>query len=149
MKTLITRVAVAASVLALSSAFAASAADAPAPMVALTPPSTAPVRLDNIWIHKARAQGIEPGIIAVSFTNLAPVTATSVSFNVLGFGKRVMDTITDAGTFTTGAMIRHEFPADEIDGQQTLEVQEVDFADGSVWTKPLPPAPVMRRQATF
>jgi hypothetical protein len=148
-KTLITRAAAAASALILSSALAASAADAPAPTVALTPPSGSPVRLNSVWIHKARGQGIEPGIIAVSFTNLAPATATNVSFNVLGFGKRVMDTISDAGTFTTGAVVQHEFPANEIDGQQTLEVEEVDFADGSVWTKPMPPAPVTRRQAIF
>jgi hypothetical protein len=110
-----------------SSALAAAAADL-----------AAPIRLDSVQIAPTLNDGVEsnPGLATIAFTNTAPVPATNITFDVLGYDGRVINQYEDAGTFTQGVTIRHTFPDHSIDTDQQIRVESVKFADGAVWTAP-------------
>lgn len=85
------------------------------------------------------------GFLAISYTNDAPKTAKEIDFGLVSRGSLIAVT-KDAGTFTTGARIDHEFSVDpEIFPIGTAfpycAVLRVEYADGSVWQNPNPPAP--------
>jgi hypothetical protein len=83
--------------------------------------------------------------LRISFRNDGDVAATAVTFDILTDGKYA-GRIDDVGTFTKGATIDHSFRWVDVRHGQSLEVAQVRYADGSVWTNDtLPPAP--RRQA--
>lgn len=67
--------------------------------------------------------------LAISFVNQDQKTIKSITFNVNG------TPVVDAGNFSTGTRISHEFPAPQLIGSSnvTCNVQSVAFADGSAW----------------
>jgi hypothetical protein len=66
---------------------------------------------------------------SISFVNHAPVVAKSITFDVNG------TPVVDAGTFSSGVTINHQFVDPGLVGQSdaTCSVQSIAFADGSVW----------------
>jgi len=74
--------------------------------------------------------------LEISFMNTDAKTIASVTFAVQDGGKTT--NIVDAGTFSPGAKISHEFGwwsyvADEVD----CSVVSVRYADGSTWSQPV------------
>jgi hypothetical protein len=72
--------------------------------------------------------------ITLTFVNKSNVPATTVTFLVND--GQYTQSIVDKGTFSPGVQIKHDFAVDSrvsTLGNATLNVTEVDFADGSVW----------------
>jgi hypothetical protein len=72
--------------------------------------------------------------VSVKFVNTGTTPATIVKF-ALNAG-RYAQTIVDKGTFGPGVQIKHDFAVgDGVDElpNATVNVTEVDFADGSIW----------------
>jgi hypothetical protein len=85
------------------------------------------------------------GFLAVTYTNDAPKAAKEIDFGLVARGSLIAVT-KDVGTFTNGATIAHEFSVDpEIFPVGTAfpycAVLRVQYADGSIWNNPNPPAP--------
>jgi len=113
--------------IAVSSALTAAAADL-----------ASPIRLDSVQIAPTLNDGVEvnPGLASIAFTNTAPVPATNITFDVLGYDGRVINQYEDVGTFSPGVTIRHTFPDHNLDTDQQIKVESVRFADGAIWTAP-------------
>lgn len=86
------------------------------------------------------------GHVRVSFRNDGDVTATAVVFDVRD-DHTGAERINDVGTFARGATITHEFHYLNVHAGEELQVAEVRYADGSVWTNDDTPGPLVRRQA--
>ena len=97
-------------------------ADTNAP-VTVSASRVTPVDLDN---------GSGSGSVAVKFTNNSNLTATEVVF-ALDNGGTQFDTFYAEGSFAPGVAIAQTF--DTVDDINTgmVKVEEVRFADGSVW----------------
>jgi hypothetical protein len=108
-----------------------------------------PVQVNSIDVAPALGEttGYAPGMLSVSFTNTAATPATEVDFNLLGYNGRVIGRFEDTGSFAPGVVINHSFPDAALDNKQSVEVEDVTFADGSTWSKPTL-HPVVRRQAS-
>jgi len=99
--------------------------------------ATSPIQVASCSVAQTQTQAGFPGglslpansSLAISFVNQDQKTINSVTFNVNG------TPIVDAGTFSTGARISHNFAAPELIGSSdlTCNVQSVAFADGSTW----------------
>jgi hypothetical protein len=77
---------------------------------------------------------VQTSNLRISFTNQAPLAATDVVFAV-GYDGR-MQLVEDAGTFSHGAQITHDFTPSEnlrYNGSAACSVQSVTFSDGSTW----------------
>jgi hypothetical protein len=71
--------------------------------------------------------------LSINFVNTAPKTVSSVIFDVTDdIGNAY--TIKDAGMFTTGVAIDHEFNSKSIGASDAkCAIQKVTFQDGSTW----------------
>jgi hypothetical protein len=100
---------------------------------------------------KLNEYNMMPGYIVISFTNESATPATDVVFGLVDGQNRTIHEYDQSGTFAQGIEIVKQLPYDSILDHQLVgaEVDEVTFADGSVWDKPAPVTPVIRRQATF
>jgi hypothetical protein len=127
----------------------ASAAVLSVTLAASAGPVDSPVQINRIDVAPALGESTEfaPGQITVSFTNTEATPATAVDFEVHGYKGHVIGHIEDTGTFTQGAVINHSFADRALDNNQSVEVESVEFADGSTWSKPVL-HPVVRRQAS-
>ena len=72
------------------------------------------------------------GKVTISFVNSGVVPATSVQFALRS--DKATELIVDKGTFSPGASIVHDFSSD-FDSAAGLEVEQVTFADGTVWQR--------------
>jgi hypothetical protein len=99
--------------------------------------STSPIQVAacDASVASTTAAGF-PGIsvpaassVSIAFVNQNQKTVKSVTFNVNGAS------VVDAGTFSPGVTIKHEFVSPQLlgDSDATCSVQSVAFADGSVW----------------
>jgi hypothetical protein len=78
--------------------------------------------------------GVEiPGVstLNISFVNRAPKTISKVEFAVSDGAETLP--VVDAGTFSQGATIDHDFTASALIGNVSCAVRSVAFADGSTW----------------
>jgi hypothetical protein len=99
--------------------------------------STAPIQVASCNVSQTQNQALLPDVpaapsgssLAISFVNQDQKTVKSVTFNVSGIS------IVDAGTFSTGTRINHEFDTPQLLGASsvTCNVESVAFADGSTW----------------
>lgn len=99
--------------------------------------ATSPIQVASCSVSQTQGQAGFPGglslpensSLAISFVNQDQKTVNSVTFNVNG------TPIVDAGSFSTGARISHNFVAPQLIGSSdvTCSVQSVAFADGSTW----------------
>lgn len=85
------------------------------------------------------------GFLGVTYVNDARKTAKEVDFGLVSRGSLIAVT-KDVGRFSPGVKIDHEFSVDpEIFPIGTAfpycAVLRVEYADGSVWNNPHPPAP--------
>lgn len=85
------------------------------------------------------------GFLAVTYVNNAAKPAKEIDFGLVARGSLIAIT-KDAGTFSSGAKIEHEFSVDpSIFPVGTMypycAVLRVQYADGSVWRNPNPPVP--------
>ena len=145
--------------LVVASAILATAAGAKADPVQVglsLPPAisaVSPVRVNRMTPMGTKLQeyNMMPGYIVISFTNESSTPATDVVFGLVDKEKRTIHQYDQSGTFAQGIEIVKQLPYDRILDHQLVgaEVVEVTFADGSVWEKPAPIAPVSRRQATY
>lgn len=83
------------------------------------------------------------GFLSIAYTNDAPKTATEVDFGLVSRGSLIA-LAKDAGTFSRGVDIDHEFSLDpEVFPIGTAlpycAVMRVKYADGTEWTNPNPP----------
>ena len=90
---------------------AAAAGASPAPSV-YAPPNAQQSEWSAIHIRSCTVLtrgsiGLETGGIEIEYSNLGPVTATQVVFGVLYRGQPAL--VTDSGTFSQGALIKHTF----------------------------------------
>ncbi len=85
----------------------------------------------------------EDAFLAITYKNTAQVAATEIDFGLVARSSLVA-VAKDVGTFSTGAVIDHEFSI----SRQVLPlgtafpycaVLRVKYADGRVWTNPNPP----------
>jgi hypothetical protein len=79
---------------------------------------------------------IHYGNLSISFVNRAALKATGVRFAVST--PSGTETIDDAGTFSTGTRISHEFApvnGDSFAGATNCAVQSVTFSDGTTWQR--------------
>jgi hypothetical protein len=127
----------------------ASAAVLSVTLAASAGPAESPIQINRIDVAPSLGESTEfaPGRIAISFTNTEATPATAVDFEVHGYNGRVIGRIEDTGTFTQGAVINHSFSDGALDNRQSVDVENVTFADGSTWSKPVL-HPVIRRQAS-
>ena len=153
MNTLIARSILAASV-AFAMPLAANAAQAPAPVVAVVSATDAalggPIQLNAVTIQPSSGwqnNFAYSGLTTIAFTNTSSVPVTRIVFTLHGNQGQIIGHITDAGNYVHGQTVRHTFVNNEIDPQQSLNVEEATFADGSVWSNAQPAAPVSFRQA--
>jgi hypothetical protein len=98
--------------------------------------STSPIQVASCSVATGSGPANFPGIataygelLAISFVNHNTKTVKSVTFSVNGAP------IVDAGTFSTGVTISHQFVPPQLlaAGKVTCNVQSVAFADGSTW----------------
>ena len=111
--------------------------------------STAPVHINDVQFSLNAIPGdgaLDMPQTTVSFTNLNPSAAKDVLFFARDEDGRVIGSYDDHGTFAQGVVIRHTFSALNPDLQRKLEIEEVTFADGSVWLAGQS-NPMARRQA--
>jgi hypothetical protein len=106
-----------------------------------------PIRLDSVNI--APSAGIHnnfayTGLVNVAFTNESPVAITQVVFDIEAGGK-VIDRISDTGSYAQGVTVKHSFPDIQTNLDQQLAVESVSFADGTSWSNTDQVAPL--RQA--
>jgi hypothetical protein len=101
---------------------------------ATTVSAPSPVRLDNVQIAQYYGQFNDyfPGLVTVSFTNEAAKPVTDVVFDLEANGQ-VLRQYDDAGNYAQGSTVRHSFYDTEVGSGQTLAVESVTFADGTVW----------------
>jgi hypothetical protein len=84
---------------------------------------------------------VVPGFAAIAFTNEYASPATDVVFALSNNGY-VIDRFNDAGTFTPGVTIKHQFAENQPGDDIRVAVEEATFADGTVWHNPdVVPAP--------
>lgn len=105
------RVVIACACLILGSTVAASAQPAPIRIQACTVLRWQPVGAGPFW-HPFPYPALGPGVpvtdgIEIDYVNTSAVTADRVQFEVNYRGQ--VDRITDAGTFSPGALIKHTF----------------------------------------
>ncbi|HEV8022447.1 MAG TPA: hypothetical protein VGP41_14325 [Candidatus Lustribacter sp.] len=116
------------------------------------PPAAGPIQVNRVTMphNTINEFNMLPQNIAISFTNESTKPATDVVFGMLDRQNSTIHEYDERGTFAPGVEIVRQVPWDRImDHQLGAEVLEVTFADGSVWEKPAPAAPVSRRQATY
>jgi hypothetical protein len=103
-----------------------------------------PIQLNSVQISQTYGVFDEflPGVVSVGFTNRFPSPATSVVFDLVGFGGSVLAEYNDVGSYESGKTIHHSFPDTHTDLEQHLEVSKVTFADGTTWLAPLEPASI-------
>jgi hypothetical protein len=70
-------------------------------------------------------------MLQIGFVNGAPKTIASVTFAVKNGGK--MTNIVDAGTFSSGVEISHDFGWSYFSDNVDCAVASVRYADGSTW----------------
>jgi hypothetical protein len=87
-----------------------------------------------------------PAMATVTFVNRGTVAATDVLF-VLHSRKSWDMAIDDAGKFSPGVTIRHQFQSWDYPDDATVSVAAVRYADGSTWTSEDGRALIERRQA--
>jgi hypothetical protein len=120
-------------------------AGSPQPVAEGQPNWTA-IHLQSCTILTRGAIGLETGGIQLQYVNRSRIDVTAVTFGVIYRGQPGV--ITDRGTFSTGAVIKHTFP-NYFFGQnyqgptpEICRVRRVVFADGTVSVSPpLPPEP--------
>ena len=107
------------------------------PALAQTPASTGPVRLDNVEIE--RSYGIEhqlyPGIVAVDFTNTAPVAIKQVDFALERADGTFIREYHDVGSVQRRRELEAHVPRHPHRGKiRSSVVDTVTFADGTQWS---------------
>jgi hypothetical protein len=116
-----------------------------APLLASAQTQAGPVHVDKVQIYQQYMSDDQvaylPGFADVAFTNDGNSAATDVQFAVLSDGALV-DRYDAIGSYAPGVTVKSQFPDEDIiDGDQSVEVAKVTFADGTVWTNAdLPPA---------
>ena len=107
-------------------------------------PTIPPVQTpgSNIAITTCHAQ-LDPPPLRIAYSNVAAVAATEVDFAVVG-GVRVIETVTDSGSFAPNSPINKVFklPLDVSPlnlHSVTCVVIKVIYADGTTWVNPNPP----------
>jgi hypothetical protein len=122
-----------------------------APALASAAPMQAdPIHLDSVSVDPAYPNLDQPniqGFVTVNYTNQNSVPATHILFDLVNADGKLINQFEDVGTFSHGVAIRHTFPDFQIDSNQQVAVDAVDFADGSSWAKPLTTPVRSRRQA--
>ena len=95
--------------------------------------TTAPIIVNNVSVTPVDLDnGSGVGSVAVNFKNTSNMAATEVIF-ALDNGGTQFDTFTADGTFAPGVSVEQTFEtADDYNASQ-VKVEEVKFADGSVW----------------
>lgn len=83
------------------------------------------------------------GFLSISYRNQAPITATEIDFGLV-VRHSLIETATDVGVFSHGALIEHEFAVSrEIfpvgAARPYCAVLRVKYADGSEWYNPRAP----------
>jgi hypothetical protein len=117
----------AAATLAVASPLAVRAYTMPAP-VSVASCSIAP-QVPQSYFDDAAIPGA--GMLNISFTNKSPKAILKVEFAVSdGTGTAP---IVDAGVFSTGIAIDHEFTNPGLSGNVRCVVRSVAFQDGSTW----------------
>jgi hypothetical protein len=86
------------------------------------------------------------GHVRVTFRNDGDVAATAVVFDVRD-DQTGAQRIDDVGNYAKGVTVTHEFHYLNVHAGEALQVAEVRYADGTVWTNDDTPAPLVRRQA--
>jgi hypothetical protein len=82
--------------------------------------------------------------LSIDYTNTAPKTATQVEFGLVARGTLIAE-VRDAGTFSTGALIQHQFGLSHNvfpigTGLPQCVPLKVQYADGTSWRNPHLPA---------
>jgi hypothetical protein len=88
----------------------------------------------NAALSISETEPVRTSSLRISFANQAPIAATNVVFAVGYDGRSQL--VEDAGTFSHGAQITHDFvPSENLryNGAATCSVQSVTFSDGSTW----------------
>jgi hypothetical protein len=115
--------------------------------------AVSPIRIDALTMPRYTLNEFNmlPETIGVSFTNESNMPATDVVIGLVDNQNRTIHQYDESGTFAPGTEIVKQVPYDRVLDHQigSADVVEVTFADGSVWDKPAPAAPVSRRQATY
>jgi hypothetical protein len=98
--------------------------------------SSPPVSVRNVRVYPTEIVGngemTYPGRIALAFRNTSSTVITDVVFEVRS-NNGGADFIHDAGTFSPGVDIKHEFLNQAAPSDAVLKVARVRFADGSAW----------------
>ena len=109
-------------------------------------PSWTAIHLQSCTILTRGQIGLETGGIQLQYVNESRSDVTAATFGVIYRGQPGV--ITDRGTFSPGAVVKHTF-TDVFFGQhyqgptpEVCRVRRIVFADGTVSTSPpLPPEP--------
>lgn len=121
----------------------------PALGMAAAPAAQNTVTLRNYAIGATGSNEINTafqGHLRVSFRNDGDVAATAVAFDLLDDGEYA-GRVDDLGTFSKGVTINHEFHWMNVHEGQTLQIAEVRYADGTIWTSDGKAPLQARRQA--
>jgi hypothetical protein len=119
----------------LGAALILAGAPALASAATTTVNAPSPVRLDNVQIAQYYGQfnNYFPGLVTVSFTNQAAKPVTNIVFDLEANDGQVLRQYDDAGNYAQGSTVRHSFSDTEVGAGQSLAVESVTFADGTVW----------------
>jgi hypothetical protein len=132
-----------ASILGTALAASVSAAGSAQTTVAYNNPP--PVEVVRYSVEPARSFAIPSGFggfmsvggsgnITITFVNDRDVAAKRVRFAVRS--GNTVENIVDSGTFATGTGITHEYSLDDgLGSSAAVEVENVTFADGTVWQR--------------
>jgi hypothetical protein len=101
------------------------------------PSLASPISLDKVSIAQAiDYDEFAPGRVDVAFKNTNSVPATRVVFDLIGYQGALIAQYFDVGSFGQGITVRHWFPDTHFDSDQRLQVDGVNFADGTAWLGP-------------
>jgi hypothetical protein len=120
-------------------------------LASAAPDSVAPVHINNVYAPPSYGTEIDfnyRGRIDVGFTNVSPVEATDIVFDIENSKGAVINQLEDVGSFAQGVAIHHNFNDDALDPNQQVVVEEVTFADGTKWSNTNATPLRSRRQAT-
>jgi hypothetical protein len=75
----------------------------------------------------------EPGVVRLAFDDAGPVAADEIVFQVVDPDGAIVTQFADKGSFAPGVTIVHTFDVGDVQSNDSVQVAEVKYADGSVW----------------